>query len=561
MAGKGTYLEMLKVLQGRSKYFLPLLLILGGSNVVWNAGLLMLINKVLNRETLPYFGGQSWPLFIGLLVLSYWVSRLFQRYLIRISNELAFEYEMKLFNSLRSSSYENIMTLGTEKIYALMEDTQVVSEFPQHFIQLVNSAIIVAIGIIYLFTISVPAAALVLGVMLLLAALYFYKNIRIVQYLNETRSLSDSYHVSIRDLLNGFKEVKMSSRRNDNLYFKHLNKNRLVAKTLNYKILQGWLNNDLLGRYSWFLIIGVILYLLPSMFGMQTENITTFVVTLLFLSGPIGELIAFIPHYSRVAMAIGRLKVFDETIRHTHTSIMMKMHDDGGGAELAGSFSDIRLDNILYYHQQEDNNVFTVKLDHLTIRKGELVFVTGGNGSGKTTFINILAGLVQPREGDVSYNGIPVTEDLSQHYRNKFAVIFGDNHLFTENYDDAKISRENPQLMDLIEQMKLTDIIVINEERNKLETELSKAQRKRLAMIYALLEQKEILILDEWASDQDSHFKSYFYLQYLGRLKAMGKTIIAVTHDDLFFDCADRVIRFDYGRILYDRKVDRVALT
>jgi putative pyoverdin transport system ATP-binding/permease protein len=81
-------------------------------------------------------------------------------------------------------------------------------------------------------------------------------------------------------------------------------------------------------------------------------------------------------------------------------------------------------------------------------------------------------------------------------------------------------------------------------------TDLSTGQRKRLALIAAILEDKPILILDEFAADQDPGFRKYFYETILIELKAMGKTVIAVTHDDHYFHVADRILKMDEGRVL-----------
>jgi putative ATP-binding cassette transporter len=74
-------------------------------------------------------------------------------------------------------------------------------------------------------------------------------------------------------------------------------------------------------------------------------------------------------------------------------------------------------------------------------------------------------------------------------------------------------------------------------------------QRKRLALISAILEDKEIYVLDEWAADQDPHFRHVFYTQIIPWLKSKGKTIVAVTHDDKYFDCADHQLKFDLGNM------------
>ena len=110
----------------------------------------------------------------------------------------------------------------------------------------------------------------------------------------------------------------------------------------------------------------------------------------------------------------------------------------------------------------------------------------------------------------------------------------------------------------LLEKMHLTEVVQFDEENNKIQHTLSKGQKKRMALIYALLEDKEIFIFDEWAAEQDPVFRSYFYNVIIPELRSMGKTVVAVTHDDAYFHCAERIIKFDYGKIVSDRKVERM---
>ncbi len=85
----------------------------------------------------------------------------------------------------------------------------------------------------------------------------------------------------------------------------------------------------------------------------------------------------------------------------------------------------------------------------------------------------------------------------------------------------------------------------------KLSTlDLSTGQRKRLALIQAMMEDKPIYVFDEWAAEQDPQFRRYFYETLLPEFKAQGKTVIAVTHDDRWFHVADRVLKMEYGQIV-----------
>jgi putative ATP-binding cassette transporter len=78
--------------------------------------------------------------------------------------------------------------------------------------------------------------------------------------------------------------------------------------------------------------------------------------------------------------------------------------------------------------------------------------------------------------------------------------------------------------------------------------EFSADQKKRVALIVAMLENRPIIVLDEWAADQDPIFRRKFYEELLPAFKAMGKTVVAVTHDDRYFHLADRRLHMEEGR-------------
>src|SRR3546814_2371299 len=85
-------------------------------------------------------------------------------------------------------------------------------------------------------------------------------------------------------------------------------------------------------------------------------------------------------------------------------------------------------------------------------------------------------------------------------------------------------------------------------------TDLSTGQRKRLALLNAWLEERPVLVFDEWAADQDPVFRRIFYTELLPELKALGKTIIVISHDDRYFDIADQLIRMQAGQVISEKR-------
>ncbi|MGB8129136.1 MAG: hypothetical protein WCG81_05045 [Candidatus Angelobacter sp.] len=78
---------------------------------------------------------------------------------------------------------------------------------------------------------------------------------------------------------------------------------------------------------------------------------------------------------------------------------------------------------------------------------------------------------------------------------------------------------------------------------------LSQGQRKRLALLTAYLEDRPVYVFDEWSADQEPVFREVFYRHLLPALRDRSKTVVVISHDDRYFDVADRVIQLEYGRI------------
>jgi putative ATP-binding cassette transporter len=182
-----------------------------------------------------------------------------------------------------------------------------------------------------------------------------------------------------------------------------------------------------------------------------------------------------------------------------------------------------------------------------TLQAGEIVFIVGGNGSGKSTFLKVLTSLYEPSSGQLLWNGKPVTADRLGSYRNLFTPIFTDFFLFRRliGVNEA----DEAHLRDLFATMELSgQVDIVNRELTT--TALSTGQRKRLALALAETERRPVFIFDEWAADQDPVFRRFFYTELLPAMKARGQTVVAVTHDDAYFAYADRVLKMDYGRFL-----------
>jgi putative ATP-binding cassette transporter len=215
-----------------------------------------------------------------------------------------------------------------------------------------------------------------------------------------------------------------------------------------------------------------------------------------------------------------------------------------------GRFEKLQAINLQYtYPGGAARDAFTIGPVALTLRAGETIFIVGGNGSGKSTLVKVLTGLYMATAGALHIDGVPLGPHNVQAYREMIAAIFSDFHLFQKLYGLAGVSEE--AVGKLLAQMQIDHKTTFS--NGSLSTlELSTGQRKRLAMVIALLEDRPIYVFDEWAADQDPEFRRYYYEGLLPELKRRGKTVIAISHDDRYFHCADRVLRMEEGRVRWE---------
>jgi len=533
--------------QQKSKYFYLFLGILSIVNSLIYSGMLMFINNTVTGQKLPFLADYDWLVFLGLLVVSLTISRLFRIYMINLTTQVLYDFELFILQRFRFATYESYLRIGPERVHTSIQDVKTLAIIPEIAVDAINAGIILVCGILYLFWISPIAAIAILTVLTMLVLFYIYRNNIIEKDLNRVRDLQNTYYTYLQDLINGFKELKMSVLRNENMFHKFIRRNRQEGKILGRKAALKYADNELVGSYSFYVLLGFIIFGLPRAMNIELTYVASFVVTILYLLGPITIIVGLAPRLTHLKIAYERIAQLEDEV----ATNAQRENTFGDMSEINETFYSLRFENLKYSYGGQRN--FTVGPVNLEFKPGEVVFITGGNGSGKSTFVNLLTGLYRPHSGSIYLNGERITEDRYHYYSNQMSSIFTDSYLFKANYDDYNLQEMHNRMGSYIDLMQLKEVITIDQEKDIIDSKLSKGQQKRLLMIYALMENRHIFVLDEWAAEQDPMFRRYFYEQLIPELKQRGKTVIAVTHDDQYFDCADRVIKFDLGKIVEDK--------
>ncbi|MDR5767263.1 MULTISPECIES: cyclic peptide export ABC transporter [unclassified Caballeronia] len=278
-----------------------------------------------------------------------------------------------------------------------------------------------------------------------------------------------------------------------------------------------------------------------------------YVVVFLFMLVPLDGLLNNIPTLNAARVSLARIeKVMAEFGSLRVSSVSVSSADDAGFHTLT-----MRGVGHSYFHER-DERMFRIGPVDLTFRPGELVFIVGGNGSGKTTLAKVLTGLYEPESGVIEVDGVAVDATNRAAYRERFTAVFNDFHLFDAllgivDPNDASRAAADARANALVAKLSLDHKVKVVDGAFSTRS-LSTGQRKRLALVVAYLEDRPLYLFDEWAADQDPAFKAVFYEQLLPELRARGKTVIVVTHDDRYFYIADRVLKLENGMVVNETR-------
>ena len=293
-------------------------------------------------------------------------------------------------------------------------------------------------------------------------------------------------------------------------------------------------------------LLGVNVFLIPLIADVSSEGIRELnMVTLWLVLGAV-KLATGIPRMSSAGMALARLRDLEQSLADDVLEPAVREADLDGG--IFADFERVTIRDLWFqYPSQTKRPAFPLGPLSVDFRRGELVFITGHNGSGKSTFVRLLAGLYRPNAGHIEVDGVEITDETLASWRSRMGTIFVEHCLFERTHGLGEDAEQRAPA--LLEELGIGDKTRIVDGRIT-NLDLSTGQKKRLAMALLRLENKPVLILDEWAADQDPEYRELFYTQLLPALRDEGRLVIAVTHDDRYFDCADRCLRFEGGRLV-----------
>ena len=466
-----------------------------------------------------------------------------------MARETVAQTRLRIVDKLRRASLLSFEGLGQGRIYTtLSENTEIIFEASRLITATASAAVMLIMTFGYMAVIS--RTALWMSVIIIACAVLVYiSNQEVInRYLTTATQIEAEFYTSLNHFLNGFIEIKMNRAKSDDIFENYLSEFALSERDFKIKAENKLLTNQIFAQTFWYFLVASIVFLLPQLTKISSIQIMSSITVVMFMLGPIGMIVGSIPLIVKGNLAVDKLQELENELDMADD---LKTTSKRNPFAQTTAFENIRLDDISFsYPDPGDYGSFSIGPIDLKMDAGEIVFIIGGNGSGKTTLLKVMAGLYYPQSGAIFMDNRIVDKTNYAHYRNEMAVIFTDFHLFDRLYGvkdvDLDAVDELLQTMELMDKTEYLD----NQFTN---LNLSTGQRRRLALIIALMEDKPILMIDELAADQDPEFRKYFYEVLLQDLKAQGKTIIATSHDDRYFHVADRVIKMEYGKIVEEK--------
>lgn len=471
-----------------------------------------------------------------------------QRYVllaaIREIEQIVHAIRLRIFEKVIDSDLAIVERIGHASIYsAVAKETQTISQTVNVLVMGAQSAVLLAFSTIYLAFLSLPA--LIVGAVFTALAfiVMFRKNKQILADLRGTMAEEAGIFAILGGALSGFKEVKMNSARAAGLLkdFRERSTRAVSSKIATRSMMA---DSTTLSQALVFFLIGAMVFTVPVLFPAAAPSVIKTATAVLFMIGPLQGLVNAVPLYNMANAAAANIEEIETALGAGAAS------PPPSAVRPFAGFSSLSVEGLRFrYAEAKDGPPFEVGPIDLEIAAGQTIFLTGGNGSGKTTLMQLIVGLHRPLAGRIRVDGRVVDEESLQAYRNLFAVVFSDGHLFRRLYG---LGEPDPAMIERwLGRLEIGDKTgVVDGAFSTLD--LSAGQRKRIALLVALLEDRPIVVLDEWAADQDPEFRRKFYRELLGELKSIGKTVIAITHDDRYFDSADRHLRMEGGRLVSD---------
>jgi putative ATP-binding cassette transporter len=508
-----------------------------------NAALLTIINAAATAPAGSGLHLQLLLLFTVALLLYIQCLRYSTRTMNRMMSDVVHTLRSRFVEKLGRAELPALESTGKSDILnAMTAEATLIADSGALLSNAFQALLVVLFATAYIAYLSVLAFVVTVSCMVLALVLMQSMRSATSALHREERSREVEFLTRVTHLIEGFKETKMHAQRGLELR-SAISRTSRASANLRVSAKNLVTDRTILAQSSWYVAIALVVFLLPRFLSADTlPSVTT---AILFMIGPQTLWVNATSHFVRCEEATRVIHHLEMALDRYHA--MDRRWSLASGAvdiPTALPMGEIALDGVQYSYRGAEGTSFTLGPVSLRMRPGQIVFLAGGNGSGKSSLLKILSGLYPLEAGTITVRGRAVDAGTIANYRQLFAPVFADFHLFDRLYGLLDAPRSRFEV--LLEEMQLERKLRIEDDRFST-LDLSTGQRKRLALIVALMDDRPIYLFDELAADQDPEFRAFLYTVLLPRLRDAGHLVIAATHDDRYFHIADLVVHMEYG--------------
>lgn len=527
-------MELLRIVYQQYRWPFLVVILLSLLSAALGIGLIAFINLQL-IETV----NQSLsvlPQFLGLLLLLMGVTLVSQLALTTLGHHFVYRLRGQFIKRILDTHIARIEQIGSAQLLAsLSSDIRNITIAFVRLPELIQGIVLTIGSAAYLAWLS-PKMLVVTSVWIAVTLWGGFMLVsRVYRHLTQVREAEDRLQKDYETVINGRKELTLNRERAQKLYeevyqanAQDYRQNVIRADTFHLSAVN-WSNIMMLG------VIGAVFFMANNLGWADTNVAATYSLTLLFLRTPMLQAVGALPTLLSAQVAFSKLNRFD----------LADYQEAFSAAVAPAGWHTLELRDVVFRY---DDSGFEVGPINLVITRGELVFLIGGNGSGKSTLAMLLTGLYTPVSGSLLLDNRPVTAEAREDYQKLFSAIFTDFHLFGQMMGPQGTEPGTALVDSWLDRLNMRHKLTLDNHQ-VMNLQLSQGQRKRVALLLAVAEQRDILLLDEWAADQDPQFRRVFYLELLPQLRALGKTIVAISHDDHYFEHADRLLEMHQGTL------------
>ena len=526
---------MMKALLGLIRYFesgrilavLVLSLIAGGLN----AATLAIVNELLVASPDPTTKWIGITLGLGLAACYYLIQRRYMMSAARLSNQIVVNLRGNFLGRISRAGLPTVERLSRADITArLNSETQFIAEAATIITTFTQGAIVATLTIGYILLISPASAVLSTMIIVAIAWLYLSNNQRVERKFLEVLDREADFAANTTELLDGYAYLELDPEKMSHMLS---TAGSSVASASGVRIEQ----QETVSRHfsiteAAFMAMLCLAVGAAGQLGLGRDGIATLAIASCFLLGPITMIGSAIPQLQRLAAAASAVETLAATLPAAEPVM------DAPPRPFSTSPGSIQLDGVEYAYDGAGGSP-KVGPFSFEIESGDLVLISGHNGAGKTTLVKLLTGVYAPTRGKILVDGREIDPASRSAYRQLFSAVYVDDFLLRQN---IRLRSVPPAQIDaLLKEMELDSRVKFVDGSFSTQR-LSTGQRKRLALIEAILEPKPFLVCDEWDDTQDTRFRQKFYCDIVPRLKAAGRTVVVVSHNPQFREHADSVV-------------------